>query len=394
LQFQTRCVHNLAIDWLDENYIASCQPIESTVCVWDRRVGARLVSPSVGSAAGSPDSNQSIAALQFKNVFDSKSSIWSLRFSKTTRGYLGALSSTGHFKTFEIAKDYQSEEYRASIDETFGQGSFKNYPEPVYTRNIRDVCLPFDHPTRGCEEKDRVVTFDFLNLNMSPQPSAIALDGHGQPRIVTARPPCAPVSLSSRGMLAFGIASGDSDFRTIHPLSEHVSPISGLVENIRARVLSSSKYSSTDGDKNSDESRGLNTEPISSREMRERAMSLGTLGVLLTAKEALTLSTIAQSRCREGYLFNEARNRRIVKDDPALQDLWTWIQRKSEDYEYLRSISANRSSGAHSDSLGTTMVVNGLDMNYVGVSNVWTNDMGLSSLAYISEIPTDCHYRS
>ncbi|OOQ86738.1 ubiquitin-protein ligase E3 [Penicillium brasilianum] len=358
LQFQTRCVHNLAIDWLDENYIASCQPIESTVCVWDRRVGARLVSPSVGSTASSPDSNQSIAALQFKNVFESKSSIWSLRFSKTTRGYLGALSSTGHFKAFEIAKDYQSEEYRASIDETFGQGSFKNYPEPVYTRNVRDVCLPFDHPTRGCEEKDRVVTFDFINLNMSPQPSAIALDGHGQPRIITARPPCAPVSLSSRGMLAFGIASGDSDFRTIHPLSEHISPISGLVENIRARVLSRSKYSSTDGDKKSDESRGVNTDPISSREMRERAMSLGTLGVLLTAKEALTLSTLAQSRCREGYLFNEARNRSIVKDDPALQDLWTWIQR------------------ARSDSLGTTMVVNGLDMNYVGVCNVWTNDMG------------------
>lgn len=301
--------------------------------MWDRRVGARLVSPSVGSSASSPDSNQSVAALQFKSVFGSKASIWSLRFSKTTRGYLGALSSTGHFKTFNIAKDYQSEEYRASIDETFGQGSFKNYPEPVYTKHIRDVCLPFDHPTRGCEEKDRVVTFDFLNLNISSQPSAIALDGHGQPRIVTARPPCAPVSLSSQGVLVCGIPSGDFDFRAIHPLSEHISPISGLVENIRSRVLSSSKYPSAGSDKKASASRVLSSDPISSRESRERAMSLGTLGVLLTAKEALTLSTLAQSRCTEGYRFHEARNRSVVADDPALQDLWTWIERKSQEYE-------------------------------------------------------------
>jgi hypothetical protein len=300
-----------------------------------------------------------------------------LRFSKTKRGYLGALSSTGHFKTYDIAKDYQSEEYRASIDETFGQGSFKTYPEPVYTRHVRDVCLPFDHPTRGCEEKDRVVTFDFLNLSMSNQPSAITLDGHGQPRFVSARPPCPPVSLSSQGVLAYGVTSGDPDFTSIHPLSEHISPISGLAENIRNRVLSSSKHPSTDSGQKSSVSRVLNSDPISSRELRERAMSVGTLGELLTAKEALTLSTIAQWRCREGYLFNEARNRSIVSDDPALQDLWTWIQRKCEQHEYLYSIKPNHYPGARSDSTGVAMVVNGLDMNYIGISNVWTNDMGL-----------------
>ncbi|KAJ5174938.1 uncharacterized protein N7482_000815 [Penicillium canariense] len=359
LQFPTRCVHNLAIDWLDENYIASCQPTnESTICVWDRRVGARLASPSVGSSASTPETNQSAAALQFKSVFSPKSSIWSLRFSKTNRGYLGALSSAGHFKTFDIAKDHLSEEYRSSIDETLGQGSFRNYPEPVYTKYVRDVCPPFDHPTRGCEEKERIVSFDFLNLSMSPQPSAIALDGNGKPQIITARPPCAPVSLSSQGVLACGISSGDSDIRTIHPLSEQISPISVLVENIRTRVLSSSKNGSANSDKKPSVSRVLGSDPIPSRELRERAVSLGTLGALLTAKEALTMSTVVQSRCKEGYLFDEARNRSIALDDPALQEFWSWVQR------------------ARADSSGMTMVVNGLDMNYLGVSNVWTNDMG------------------
>lgn len=32
--------------------------------------------------------------------------------------------------------------------------------------------------------------------------------------------------------------------------------------------------------------------------------------------------------------------------------------------------------GARSDSSDKAMVVNGLDLNYLGVSNVWHNDLG------------------
>ncbi|KAJ5212308.1 uncharacterized protein N7498_003954 [Penicillium cinerascens] len=359
LQFPTRCVHNLAIDWLDENYIASgATSNESTICVWDRRVGSSLTSPSVGSSVSNPESNQAAAALQFKNVFSPKTSICSLRFSKTNRGYLGALAKTGHFKTFDIAKDHLSEEYRASIDDTLGPGSFRNYAEPVYTKYVRDVRAPFDHPTRGCGERERIVAFDFLNLNISAQPSAVALDGNGQPQIVTVRPPCAPVDVSSQGVLACGVALRDSDVRTIHPLSEHISPVSELIGNIRTRILSSSKDPSAKSDRQSSESRLLTSDPVPSREGRERALSLGTLGALLSAKEALTLSTIGQFRCKEGYLFDEARNRKIVSDDAALQDFWGWVER------------------ARADSSGMTMVVDGLDMNYMGVSSVWNNDLG------------------
>jgi hypothetical protein len=292
IQFPTRCVHNLAIDWLDENYIASCTTSnESTISVWDRRVGTRLASPTVGSSTSSPDSNQTVSSLQFKNVFNPKASIWSLRFSKTNRGCLGALSNSGHFKTFDIAKDHLSEEFRSSIDETLGQGSFKNYPEPVYTKYVRDVCMPFDHPTRGTEEKDRIVSFDFLNFSFSSQASAIALDGKGNPQIVTSRPPCPPIAVSSQSVLACGAPTGDgADFRTIHPLS--------------------------------------GTEPVPSREKREWELSLGTQGTLLTANEALTLSSLNQYRAKEGYLFDEARNQKIWADDSALQDLWAWVKRK------------------------------------------------------------------
>ncbi|OGE58251.1 hypothetical protein PENARI_c001G00856 [Penicillium arizonense] len=359
IQFPTRCVHNLAIDWLDENYIASCVPSnESTICVWDRRVGSRLASPSLGSSASAPDSGPATAALQFKNVFHPKASIWSLRFSKTNRGSLAALSSTGHFKHYEIAKDYLLEEYRSSIDDTLGQGYSRNYPESMYTKRVRDVCVPFDHPTRGCKEKDRVVSFDSMNISLSAQPSAIALDGRGQPQIITPPLPCAPVDMSPQSVLACGISSHDLEVRSIHPLSEHISPISELVENIRSRVCSSSHGHEAKPNGQLFAPKVIEPDPVPSRESRERAMALGTMGVPLTAKEALTLNAVNQSRCGEGYLFDEARNRKVVSEDPALQDLWSWIER------------------ARADSSGTAMVVNGLDLNYLGVSNVWTNDIG------------------
>ncbi|KAI2717657.1 hypothetical protein CBS147332_4537 [Penicillium roqueforti] len=359
LQFPTRCVHNLAIDWLDENYIASCIPTnESTICVWDRRVGTRLTSPAIGSSASATDSGQTTPALELKNVFHPKSSIWSLRFSRTNRGSLAALSSSGHFKNYDISKDYLPEEYRSSIDETLGQGSSRNYPESVYTKHVRDVCIPFDNPTRGYREKDRIVSFDSLNISLSPQPSSIALDGNGQPQIITARPPCAPIDLSSRSVLACGISSNDSDVRSIHPLSEHIAPISGLIEEIRSRVYSASQEQEENANDELFVPKNLDFEPVPSHENRERAMAIGVMGVPLTAEEALTLCTINQFRCKEGYLFDEDQNRKVASDDQALQDLWDWIER------------------ARKESSGTSMVVNGLDLNYLGVSSVWNNDLG------------------
>ena len=33
--------------------------------------------------------------------------------------------------------------------------------------------------------------------------------------------------------------------------------------------------------------------------------------------------------------------------------------------------------GARADSSGQSMVIHGLDLNYLGVSNVWNNDLGM-----------------
>lgn len=313
LQFPTRCVHNLAIDPLDENYFASCSSShDPTICIWDRRVGSRFVPPAVGPTQ-MPETGQPSSALEFKNVLAPKSSIWSLRFSKTKRGCLGVLSNTGHFKTYDIAKEYLSEEYRMSVDETLGQGSFENYPESIYTKYVRDVCSPFNHPSRGCKEPERIVSFDFLNVGAPDEPSAITLSGNGQINLATLKPPPCPVGLSSQGVLVSG-GPYDGEFKTMNPINAE-SRVSEVVRSIRDRAQPGSNNQA--GRKN-----------LSSRQNREYSLSLGTKGYRLSAEDALTLLTVNKLRCQEGYLFDETRNKQILADDPYLQDFWDWVKRE------------------------------------------------------------------
>lgn len=241
---------------------------------------------------------------------------------------MSVLSNTGHLKTYDIAKEYLSEEYRASMDETLGQGSFKNYPEQVYTKYVRDVCSPYNHPSRGCKESDRVVSFDSLNMGNSNEPSAITLAGNGQVNIMTLQPPAPPVRLSSQGVLVRGSPDGDLDFKTLSPLSHAESSVSEEVEKIRKRALPSIEEERHGLRLRRASAEGQSTRPLSSREARERVLSLGSMENPLTAEEALTLLTVNRRRCKEGYLFDGVRNKRILADDPYLQEFWEWIERE------------------------------------------------------------------
>ncbi|KAL4925610.1 uncharacterized protein BDV17DRAFT_271885 [Aspergillus undulatus] len=355
LQFPTRCVHNLAIDWLDENYIASGPPLtESTVCIWDRRVGARL---SAASAAGL-ENGQNEPALEFKNVNAPKSAIWSLRFSRTKRGCLGVLSSNGHLKTYNIVKEYVAEEYRSPMDRTLGQASLSSYPEQIYTKHVRDIFNPYDHPTRGYKESQRVVSFDFLNMSNSNEPSALTLSADDQIKIVTVKPPSPSVRLSSQGDLVCRGSDKHSDFKLVRPLGTKGSSIGKVVKDLRDGALR--RQDRLDTSKKIDKAGEKPAQHLSSREERERMLSVGTLGSPLTVNEALTLMTVNRLRCKEEYLFNATRNKQILVDDPSLQDFWDWIER------------------ARSDSADDSMIMNQLDLNYLGVFDVWTGGLGAS----------------
>ena len=290
--------------------------------MWDRRFGYQL-SPSPG---GSGVLGSSVSpSLELKNVIDPKSTIWSVRFAKSKRGCLGVLSNAGHFKAYDVIKEFLTNERKNDLTQEYGPNFLEKYPEEICTKSIRDVCVPYNHPTRGCSESERVVSFDFRNNNSPQEPNAITLTGNGDVCIARLMPPAAPIHLSSHGLLVCGRgpSSQSSDFKTVSPLSGRNSTISETVDEIRKHTSSPSPLPKPS---HLSEKRDYATNPLSSREARERLLSTGTLGKPIRAEQAVTLLTVNRLRCKEGYLFDPVKNKHIVADDERLQGFWDWVE--------------------------------------------------------------------
>ncbi|OAT08730.1 ubiquitin-protein ligase E3 [Blastomyces gilchristii SLH14081] len=370
LQFPTRCVHNLAIDWLDENYIASGNPSgDPTICIWDRRSGARFPS----AALPTTDSSQLSAALEFRNVIDPKSSIWSLRFSRTKRGCLGMLSSDGDFKAYDMAKEYVSDENRTSLDQTLGRNSATSYPEQIYTKTVRDFRNPYFPHDRSTNPSQKVASFDFLNFSASNEPTTVTLLANRSVALFTLQSQPCPMDLSSQSVLARGgLGEHDLDFKLIRPSSESPSRISKTSKRTQDRSTSPTAQpngsSATIGDNKNGGGRSSPDSSAStkvaqrlpSRESRERSLSAGMSDTRLTVRDALAWMSIPRLRCQEGYLVDGEANKELFSDDPGLWEFWDWVGRARE------------------NSIGDSMIINSVDMNYIGVYSIWNERLGQS----------------
>jgi len=326
LQMQTGCVHNIAIDVLDDNYFASAAPPkDSTIQIWDRRAGFSSSASMIGTGLG--QHSHHVPALEFSKAFDdphssSQASVWSLKFCKAQRGCLGALASTGDYKVFQTQKQYQSRTKHSSF-ESENSGS---HAELIFTKRIFNMGHAPDNRKLGPRESSRIVSFDFSNLG-GPQGRACAITLSADHRIsiqeVEGSAPA--LSISSLGALATSkdvscssngaSITDDLEFsRNINlMLASEVGSIAQSLQHVR------SKWSQLDS------IQLLSTKHLSSREAHEK---LFVAKEPKTLEDALTLSTIVRRRCTEGYLFSCKRNAEIVSDDAWLRDMWGWIGRK------------------------------------------------------------------
>lgn len=325
LQFSTRCVHNLAIDWLDENYFASCFPSgDASVCVWDRRSAVRYPA-AAGASAASMDSGPLSAALELRNIIDPKSTITSIRFSRTKRGNLGMLSDSGTFKNFDIAKEYISEEHRRSLENALGQRSSKKYPERIYTKKtqeLRPLCSPRNYIMEPSWQK--ATAFDFLNLKLSSRPTAVTLLADKRVALFTPPTPYRAVDLSSKNTLFCG--SSHQEEVASHLLNPHPTPRNGATQaliEIQGRALNT--LPKNEADPQSELEASKNSACLSSREKRENLFSMTNLS---SVQDALAWLAIPRLRCTEGYLLDYQKNKEMLAYDPNLAGLWDLIGRK------------------------------------------------------------------
>lgn len=391
LQFQTSCVHNIAIDPLDENYFASAgPPKDPMIHVWDRRIGPQSSAATLGLGSSQ---NQYGPMVEYRKAFDNSNStaqpsIWSLRYCKGQSGCLGALASTGDYKIFETKKEYIPELARSKgYDNMTSDGPF-SAAHQIFTKRIHQVEHAFDHVRYRRAENKRIVSFDFTNLAGSKgRPCAITLRGDQTIDIYELKGPPLALSVSALSSLAISknadnvaVAFHDNEdlsgrVDTLFP-QEHLSAAISL-RRIRAnlnmrgpanvRQIKPPEPANRESDPGADEKLHL-----SSREAHEALYDYQSADRKPDMQDALNLFSIPRRRATQGYLFDCPKNVDIVTGDPWLQDLWTWIGR------------------AKSNAEDESMVAEGIDLSYIGVFGIWNNDLGAQKNARrISKLGTN-----
>jgi len=366
IQYPTRCVQNLAIDSQDENYFASAvSGKDSTVSVWDRRSGPRFTAATLSS--GNVSAEQPI--LELKSAVDTNtanpSNIWSVRFSKTKRGCLGILSSSGQLKVYELTKEYTSLVDLQDQDPPIRRDTLQ-IPEQLYTKITRDIQYPYHSRYHECDGSKRVVSFDFVTLGesfnrhlvvglrgkddvsvfeLSPRPATFDSSStgdfvRGKANLAAAHDRCAKESALYEKDTAQG-AESVVDFKEINSVAHR--KIAKTLQSIRTKIEAAQivydkrklKITKVD-DGNGEVDLALRSPQLSSERAHEGLFSLGPPGFKLHAEEALTLLTAERRRCEEGYLFEGKKNINIVADDRWLQGLWLWIGRGFSSFTMAR----------------------------------------------------------
>jgi WD repeat-containing protein mio len=338
LQFNTRCIHNLAIDWQDENFFASCFPSspEANIMLWDRRMMARGNITSSGYS--SHDGKQPEASLELKNAI-AGGNIWSLRFSKSKRGSLGVLSSTGQLRVYDLCKDSVVEEYKA-LDE--GESEWETqYPQEIFLDRAHDIEKPVEQKstssTSSGTQAVRVVSFDFTtSSNAQGQPVLITLNGQGGVGTTSTAAQPEPTSFHSSGFIAHGSKYWHADKvsdKTLDALQDAAHAIDAKGDR---RALKSSTLA------------------------QQHNADLRFYDASTSVADLLAMESTPRVRCEYGYLLDPAINKTLAAGNDWLQGLWHWV---------ARADLARQSS---------LLVHDSLDLSYLGVHAVWTGDLPLA----------------
>lgn len=347
MQFQTPCVHNIAIDSLDENYFASATSIkDAEIQIWDYRYGTPYSVPTLGSSLGSSlgsgsDRNGSQGpVITYQDIFQTEAnpknkdvgpSIWSLRYCKGKSGFLGALASNGDFRVFETRSTYaangDSPERKAPVQPV------KASIPGISAKRVHSVERAFDSYTPARSAKDRIISFDFTNLaGARGMPTAIVLRG-SQSIEIRELNASSSLSLSSSGTLAAGRSynkqlqeQGDLEHKSFLEYSvkfDTAKQWSGQSQDQIhfRRLLVNGRVGIISGKLDEDERKDV----VSSCQQHEDMCGV-TKASKIPVEMALSLSVIGRLRCEAGYCLDSERNQALFVDNRWLRRMWSWVQ--------------------------------------------------------------------
>ncbi|KAH8719210.1 WD40-repeat-containing domain protein [Phaeosphaeriaceae sp. PMI808] len=351
-QFQTRQVHNIAIDPMDENYLLSAGTTgDPTVSVWDQRF--------IKQRSTSNDAANTGAVLELKPVVDNSqgANIWSLRYSGTKRGTFGVLANTGEFKVIELAQ------HTHQLSQSVKAPSSPAWASPHYTKVSHNLRYPWHDKDHRQNEKARVIAYDFMTAGspLSGQ-CALALLPNREIEILKVPPPAPRINVSALEEIYKDrrcIARPTPRYGTIAEDLIEVQKMALAAKYGLDQDLGQSLSESMSRVSLSNSQRSIH--PLSathpSHEIHEDLLHLGYPDVKIPLEDYLASLQAAKRRTQEGYSLTCSTNKSIVRNDPWLVDAWTLVDRMD----------------AHAS--GDGMVGNGLDLKYLGISAIWANEL-------------------
>ncbi|KAG5922788.1 hypothetical protein E4U42_005266 [Claviceps africana] len=437
--FQTKCNNNLAIDYVDQNNFASSALDHPGVMIWDRRAASEPLASHFYSQAVQEEVVPWGGALQLDKVIETDSDpflvegkhslIRSLRFCRGRRGLLGALSPTGQLKVLETKKEIESAgmapqqgpellqvqrshemdiSYRYNSRRNDRIVSFDWVTLPSLSLRPRMLVLrangvfgileqsstaadhvykliPWQSPHRGLEEN--APYHDIMQFEPTEEPEILGplLTEKTLAAMPIFGPDKAHILDRLDDMLQdiepapINVQHVDETSRSLLPTLRDASTISRKLLAIRAYIKNEQAHrQAEEGQAPQKAQKAQKAQEASSGRFHNRAHeislapnSLGScrefhearLATLATAKG---LSREAQSlidhsmllRAKEKYLFDATTNRSILSDDPWRRFLWDWI--------------ADAELAADDGGL----LLGNMDLSYLGVYSIWTNDLG------------------
>jgi hypothetical protein len=268
-------------------------------------------------------------------------SVMSLRYSGERRGRLGICSSSGELKIIDMVESPQSSLHESNYLPTNPYGGQK-WSHNRYVSEVRyvDRARPTTRETSTTES--RLIAFDWMSSSTSPmrESSVITLRSNG--KLVIAHIPSAVPQATITGRNDFATAMDRLTFTEAQSDTKEPSITSAPYEpTATAEDFGPQEYMGED--------KLLNTTDGQHKCGPESAV----------IARMLATTTLQQDRCRRGYLWDWQKNLKIVGGNWQLERLW-------KTFGHVQEMAANNG-----------MVAESMDLSYVGVAGIWTEDVNL-----------------
>lgn len=329
-------MNNISIDPLDENYFASAGSTDDpSVTVWDKRWMSQ--SPSGGSNSG--------AVFNFRPAVDNstKTTVWSLRYSGERRGRLALCSSTGELKVIDMVEGSSS----LPISDYMPPNPYGGASQRTSNRYVAETKVlesPCHDPRHGRDAKTRIIAYDWVSgLESGSEQPMLVLRPNREVDVLTVSTTKPLASITPRHDLS--LALEDLAIVEAKPHSQ--------------RMIPSAPYEQVNG---------MSAEDFGPHEYagEEEAINGDVEGAHLCDLESprigriLSSATVHRDRCLRGYLFDCQKNMSIVEGNWQLERLWEIIARFQD------------------QAADNGMVHSGLDLSYIGVAGLWSENLGTS----------------